>query len=394
MTIETNSAITPTGLLGKTALTVGTVTPAALRTLMADQYKGADIASAATTNLATATGDFVDVTGTTTITAFGTADAGIERTVRFTSALILTYNATSLILPTAANITTTAGDVARFRSLGSGNWVCIGYQRASGLSLVPGYPVPGAELTADGTDASTDAFALKICNASSVITRTLPSSLPTIGSYIEYYNRSAYPVKISAGTDGIGTAGFDYVYLLQGNRLRLTYVSASDPKWICDGWQTQVAVVNAASADWVTTNSTTLADVTNFNWRLGLSGDAWFFEIDAVYLWVDGIHLKVRLDQEKLCLLVMLGVRADGRKELVAITDGYRSWWSYVPHFIATPGYVYAYAYGQLLAARAAWSSPPPAVRLGRDRGRRRVRRDPRCPGGRPDLASRTAAGR
>jgi transposase-like protein len=43
-----------------------------------------------------------------------------------------------------------------------------------------------------------------------------------------------------------------------------------------------------------------------------------------VYLWVDGIHLKVRLDQEKLCLLVMLGVRADGRKELVAITDGYR----------------------------------------------------------------------
>jgi transposase-like protein len=46
--------------------------------------------------------------------------------------------------------------------------------------------------------------------------------------------------------------------------------------------------------------------------------------VDYVYLWVDGIHLKVRLDQEKLCLLVMIGVRADGRKELVAITDGYR----------------------------------------------------------------------
>lgn len=45
---------------------------------------------------------------------------------------------------------------------------------------------------------------------------------------------------------------------------------------------------------------------------------------DYVYLWVDGIHLKVRLEQEKLCLLVMLGVRADGRKELVALTDGYR----------------------------------------------------------------------
>jgi oligoendopeptidase F len=34
----------------------------------------------------------------------------------------------------------------------------------------------------------------------------------------------------------------------------------------------------------------------------------------------------------------------------VQITDGYRMWWSYVPHFINTPGYVYAYAYGQLLA--------------------------------------------
>jgi oligoendopeptidase F len=36
--------------------------------------------------------------------------------------------------------------------------------------------------------------------------------------------------------------------------------------------------------------------------------------------------------------------------DAVEITDGYRLWWSYVPHFIGTPGYVYAYAYGQLLA--------------------------------------------
>ncbi|HEY6760867.1 MAG TPA: M3 family oligoendopeptidase [Baekduia sp.] len=36
--------------------------------------------------------------------------------------------------------------------------------------------------------------------------------------------------------------------------------------------------------------------------------------------------------------------------DAVEVTDGYKSWWSYVPHFIGTPGYVYAYAYGQLLA--------------------------------------------
>jgi oligoendopeptidase F len=45
---------------------------------------------------------------------------------------------------------------------------------------------------------------------------------------------------------------------------------------------------------------------------------------------------------------------AESQEELfgdsVEVTDGYRSWWSYIPHFIGTPGYVYAYAYGQLLA--------------------------------------------
>ena len=46
--------------------------------------------------------------------------------------------------------------------------------------------------------------------------------------------------------------------------------------------------------------------------------------VDFVYLWADGIHVNVRLEDQKLCLLVMIGVRADGRKELVALTDGYR----------------------------------------------------------------------
>jgi len=47
-------------------------------------------------------------------------------------------------------------------------------------------------------------------------------------------------------------------------------------------------------------------------------------DTDFVYLWVDGIHLKVRLEQDRVCLLVMIGVRVDGTKELVALTDGFR----------------------------------------------------------------------
>ena len=45
---------------------------------------------------------------------------------------------------------------------------------------------------------------------------------------------------------------------------------------------------------------------------------------DYVYVWADGVHFNVRLDEERLCCLVIVGVRVDGTKELVAIADGYR----------------------------------------------------------------------
>jgi hypothetical protein len=95
---------------------------------------GADIASAATVNLETATGDLVDVTGTVTITAI-TLSEGHERTVRFTGALTLT-NGASLVLPGGANITTAAGDLAIFRGYAAGVVRCVGYTPAAGqLSL-------------------------------------------------------------------------------------------------------------------------------------------------------------------------------------------------------------------------------------------------------------------
>src|SRR3989338_2233539 len=96
--------------------------------------KGADIASATTTNIGAATGKFLHITGTTTITGLGTVAEGIWRIVKFTGALTLTHNATSLILPSAANITTAANDRAIFISLGSGNWLCLFFERASGRS--------------------------------------------------------------------------------------------------------------------------------------------------------------------------------------------------------------------------------------------------------------------
>lgn len=95
-------------LSGKLNMTAGAI----------NEVHGADIASASTINLDTATGNLVDVTGTTTITAI-TLSNGRERTTRFTGALTLT-NGASLVLQGGADITTVAGDTAIWRGYSGG----------------------------------------------------------------------------------------------------------------------------------------------------------------------------------------------------------------------------------------------------------------------------------
>ncbi len=93
------------------------------------------VASATSTPIGAAASNNVDISGTTTITSFDTVAEGINRKGRFTGALTLTHNATSLILPGAANITTTANDRYEARSLGSGNWLVTKYQKADGTAV-------------------------------------------------------------------------------------------------------------------------------------------------------------------------------------------------------------------------------------------------------------------
>jgi len=45
---------------------------------------------------------------------------------------------------------------------------------------------------------------------------------------------------------------------------------------------------------------------------------------EFIYVWVDGVHFRVRLEEDRLCTLVMIGVKHDGSKELIAVEDGYR----------------------------------------------------------------------
>lgn len=87
------------------------------------------VASATTTDIGASSTVEVIISGTTTITGFGTVAAGTYREGYFSGALTLTYNATSLILPGAVTITTVAGDSFGAVSLGSGNWKVLWYER-------------------------------------------------------------------------------------------------------------------------------------------------------------------------------------------------------------------------------------------------------------------------
>lgn len=113
---------------------------------------GTAVASAATTNLQTATANLVHITGTTTITAI-TLNAGVERTVVFDGSLTLT-NSGTLVLPGAANIVTQAGDVAIFRGDSSSTVRCVAYFSNAGLVLRPLYYRLNTAVTLNSTIAT------------------------------------------------------------------------------------------------------------------------------------------------------------------------------------------------------------------------------------------------
>jgi hypothetical protein len=111
-----------------------------------------NLVSATTTDIGAQNSVFLNITGTTTITSFGTNYNG-PRYIRFDGALTLTHNATTLILPGTANITTAAGDSAIVVPSGSpaNGWRVAGYQRSDGSPLaIPNGSVTPAKLSTGG----------------------------------------------------------------------------------------------------------------------------------------------------------------------------------------------------------------------------------------------------
>ena len=116
-----------------TATTTLDVTGVATFSNAMNAAQGADIASAATVNLTTATGNSVHITGTTTITAITLAQ-GAQRDVTFDGILTLTQGA-SLLLPPGASIITAAGDTASFVGEAASVVRCTSYTRAAAPAL-------------------------------------------------------------------------------------------------------------------------------------------------------------------------------------------------------------------------------------------------------------------
>lgn len=97
--------------------------------------KGSTIASGATVNIGAADSDYIEISGTSTISSFGATTTRNHVWTRFTGALQITHNATSLILPGGANITTEAGDVFEWVRISGSNWICVGALDVNGLPL-------------------------------------------------------------------------------------------------------------------------------------------------------------------------------------------------------------------------------------------------------------------
>lgn len=144
------------------------------------ESKGTDIASAATISIPT-DGNYFAVTGTNNISAINTTGViGTSFTLRFSGILTLTHNATSLVLPGSADITTADGDIAEFVEYSAGNFRCTNYSNIA----TPPY-------------------------LSAVVDDTTPQLGGALDANSNTFNASSYR-QVTDASLGTGTYTFDY----------------------------------------------------------------------------------------------------------------------------------------------------------------------------------------
>ena len=183
------------------------------------------VASASTVNLGAAGSPNVSITGTTTITSFGTGAllaTPLYRVV-FAGVLQLTHNGTSLILPGGANITTAAGDNLVAQYLGSGNWRVLSYTKVSGLP-VKGTSTPVASnlvITNGGTPASTVAV------SASSVTMTDSSSIGFTATGVGLAINAATTGANGLDTGSLANNTWYYIYAISNGATTAGLMSTS-----------------------------------------------------------------------------------------------------------------------------------------------------------------------
>ena len=240
-----------------------------------------DLASATTTDLGAQTSTNLRITGTTTITGFGTVASGTMRNLRFAAALTLTHNATSLILPGGANITTAAGDTATAISLGSGNWVVTDFQRASalpalqGLITGSGLTIATARLLGRVTAATGAIEEIPLGNAAAALSLGInrgTEQATTSGTAIDFTSIPAGVRRITIAFNGVSTNGTSArtVQIGAGSFATSGYVSSGGS--IAAGSAGGTSITSAFLAG----NTTLAADAVNGVMQIvNISGNNW-----------------------------------------------------------------------------------------------------------------------
>lgn len=178
-----------------------------------------NLASSGTTDLGTITTHNVNITGITTITAFGSSASTIFPIYQLTFAgsLTLTNNATSLILPGTANITTAQNDTAVAQYLGSGNWQILSYTKANGTAIVNPTPLCGTVNLLVKNNSGTPNTNIDYTADSAVLinpTGNVPFYAASISGTINTTNGTV--TSTADGMDGEArpTSAYGYVWLI------------------------------------------------------------------------------------------------------------------------------------------------------------------------------------
>ena len=153
--------------------------------------KGADIISA-TALPVIKDGNYFDVTGSSAITSINTTAVGNVIKLHFDASLVLTHQATDLILPGGANITTAAGDEAEFVEYQAGDYRCTNYTKATGTSVIvsgAGANVPRSARTSNTILAEGDRGTLVDITANT-FTQTFTAAASLTSGWWCYYRNS------------------------------------------------------------------------------------------------------------------------------------------------------------------------------------------------------------